>query len=274
MPALLIYNLNDVILDDGGNMTAPIRAFGLPTFADGIRMTECSVATGVCYAYAGSQSSMGAFYDNIEDPLVMVSLSNADTLTRYHLVFLASVLLSYSAPGQGDFIPWEVWGPAHSHLMLAPGTSAGSINRSDLSIFGSRRVMPQPLRRPDGTLVVQLCDYHPRRVAFAAALRSPDPTNWQVLMGGSVDGPWNTDGSPLETSLPYILTERPLPDSLQSFDPNEILMCLYEDGLVAYTVRCDALDATVIADPEIRDNHLQDRKKCVLWRFSWFVCLE
>jgi hypothetical protein len=240
--ALLLYDINSPIVNDAGGLLLPLHALGLPSFSEDIGLLQCAVSSSAISSPREHGSRTHVFQlDDADSGIIVVALTDACALGHHEFVFPASsvgAFLRQRPTGAPRFIPWNTWGPERTHYTFehTPAPAPATSHWHGFQLCGSRRVAPRPVLRANGELVALVFDYHPRRVAYANALAPHDAGTWSVC-SGSTETPdvWeNTPGS----RLSFILTEARLPDDLQIYAPEEIVLCLHEDGLSVCTVRC------------------------------------
>ncbi|KAI0036192.1 hypothetical protein K488DRAFT_82301 [Vararia minispora EC-137] len=240
-PALLLYAIESPIANSAGDMLPPLSALGLPSFAEDVGVVQCAVRSSVCNGHSRSNFLSGpgpAFYnDDADRGVVVVTLTDGRELCLHEFAFPTTLLLSSLCRGPSDssvFVPWDLWGPKITHNTFEREVAPSPANWHDFQLCGLRRVAPRPIVREDGALVVHVFDYHPRRVAYAAIL--PSSGAWSIHGGVSTSNSMDDTqvwAHPPNSSLPFVLSETRLPDELQLHDPQDIVLCLHEDGLTA-----------------------------------------
>ncbi|KZV71861.1 hypothetical protein PENSPDRAFT_733865 [Peniophora sp. CONT] len=236
--ALHVYCLPFTIFDeDASRMQSAHYVFGLPTLTHHHSRHEptfSSLKRGFSSPPASAAAPAGDFYTDPNEALLIIEYAQLAPPRQYEIFFLLRGLQALLTPEyRGQYTPWETWGPqrAHATPLLRYPPIVGWRNHST---FGLRHIGMYPTQRADGVLVAKMHDYHPRRIALARR-EAPDVGSCRkVVEGEVVDGSW-VEKDRLETHLPYIETEVPLPEELQRHRGSMITLGINDDGLIACT---------------------------------------
>ncbi|VDB82790.1 unnamed protein product [Peniophora sp. CBMAI 1063] len=236
--ALLIYRLPLIIYNEVTNVMQPAHyAFGLPTLHSQDRIREprcCSLRRNASYPPMSTILDAGDFYSDPDDVLLSVESAHPTDQGQYEFFMPLRALQALMTPeNRGRFTPWANWGPQHVHatpLLRYPPIVGWRAH----CIFGMRRIGMYPTQREDGVLVAKIYDYHPRRVALARKEPSFDGRHWRVVDGENVSDDW-LHSDMLETHLPFIEIEVPLPEEIQHHRGSMVTLGINDDSIVVCT---------------------------------------
>jgi hypothetical protein len=225
------------------------RLFRLVTF-DLPRFNSCSkpIILELRRARGASPNSTpvnGDFCSDGAAALISLSVRCSTLPMQINLCFSSQALLSYCLVSLSPprIVPWEEWGPSHVHFinLFSHHYIPHHQRTCGLRTFGP----VQPILGPDGTLTLEVCDYHPGRVGAARALAERIPQeerDWTVCVGGTLDGSMARDGRPIETYVPYLFSRKVLPHAVPA-DSGDILsrwkskiISILEDGVALQIV--------------------------------------
>lgn len=194
----------------------------------------------------------GDFYPDPNARFCCFNISEVGTLTQHipyqplalRLFVPVDALLSFvpSVHSHTDTpleIPWEDWGPSHTHIIDLHANN----NDIKVSAYGLRLLRLN--RAEDGTHLAQVLDFHRHRVARAVALaETTDEASrtWTIRYGSTIDSKYMASGLPLVTQAPYIISERAIPTP-----SNPINLQLGEDCIVL-KVRPRILEMTFLIE--------------------------
>ncbi|KAI0063933.1 hypothetical protein BV25DRAFT_1914982 [Artomyces pyxidatus] len=226
---------NVPILADGAY--PPGHIFILPMF-----MQESTGTQTVYHADSSphSASNSGCFHSDPDERLLSIRVytrwyshasEGLDSLTiDMPLETFRSYIATHPLTGDSVTVPWDEW---------RQGTR---VTRHDKTLWacyidyvltsGMRRINIRKLA-PKELPIVEMLDYHPRRVARAIARRRNGGGESETVLFRSdeFDGEVYDD---LQTALPCVLKQIPLPDELaQGWDDQRMVeCCLCEDGVI------------------------------------------
>lgn len=216
--------------------TVAVLAFFLPEIDNAFTTdTQWNLVGGSAQsATQSSRTSGGDFTTDRDQTLVLIPFRVKDR--DYELIVATPRLLEF-LPHPGDItvtpgtyslrdLSWPEWGPTCAHVRtVAPSDDAP--DELQASLFGSRRVLPHPVQESDGQSAVRINDYQPSRVRRAEAAQH---TSHLVHHGAAAQGEWfETDE--LQTDLPFVETDKELPESWQSKNPQDVHVSINEDGI-------------------------------------------
>lgn len=216
--------------------TIAVLAFFLPEIANAFTTdTEWQLVGGSAQsATQGGRLSGGDFATDRDDTLILIPFRVED---RDYELIVATLRLLEFLPHPGDItigpgtyslrdVSWREWGPHCAHVRAAaPNDDAP--DELQASLFGSRHVLPHPVQESGGQSAVRVDDYQPSRVRRAEA--DDDPTH-TVHHGEATQGEW-FESDELRTGLPFVETDKELPESWQNKDPGDVHVSINEDGI-------------------------------------------
>ncbi|KAI0063943.1 hypothetical protein BV25DRAFT_1914990 [Artomyces pyxidatus] len=214
------------------------HAFMLPKF---VQEDPGPLTVFLAYGCPHSESNSGYFHSDPDERLLSIRVDNSwyprasegpdHVFIDIPLQTFRSYIATHPLSGDSLTVPWDEW---RHGARVTRHDSRPWMGHSDLvSTSGMRRIN---LRRSGegSTAVLELLDYHPRRVARAIA-RQRDGSGEVLFHSDKIEGEVYDD---LQTALPCLVKQIPLPDKLvqQSDDEWVISGCLCEDGIIFMTM--------------------------------------
>ncbi|KAI0062612.1 hypothetical protein BV25DRAFT_1915773 [Artomyces pyxidatus] len=198
-------------------------SFVLPDFMqEHLSVLSCTIS-----GHPPDPRSTACFHNDPADGLLYLhtTVLAGDHQSEFDIDIPVRTLTTYLRAHPPGVVPWDAWGPAGTRVTQMP-TRPRTKGRF---VSGMRRVVWPALG--DSEPRVTVLDYHPRRVA-RARVQKKDGDGWAVMDGASVSGlATGSHIGGLETWLPCIATEMPLPAALAASGVHYgIWMC--DDGIV------------------------------------------
>ncbi|KAI0063666.1 hypothetical protein BV25DRAFT_1915142 [Artomyces pyxidatus] len=222
--------------------TPPAYIFILPDFLTLDFLGNLSMTSSPPSGHPSGDLASGCVYHNPEDRLLSITFGlrfafASPAATEIVIDVPTRTLLSYMQNNPVGTVPWMHWGPSGSRISVAPmGISA---HCTPYSINGMRRVQLSPTLR-NGSPVITVYDYHPRRVARAIASQGTGEYVREVVGYGDVVDESLTAGHGALKTLPYLVKEIPLQDGQLLQYPFDniwnIEVVISEDGVILMDV--------------------------------------